>query len=112
MSKMEFKSVVLGEFIKLKRGYDLPHRESTFFESKHYKDVIRRRLGGAAQPNANAKVLGGPELLRPSDSLLEAFRNAVGPAFTQKATLAQQNQRLREARDLLLPRLMNGSIAV
>ena len=33
-------------------------------------------------------------------------------SFLQRETLAQQNQKLRQARDLLLPRLMNGELAV
>jgi len=34
------------------------------------------------------------------------------PMFAQLRNLRQQNQKLRAARDLLLPRLMSGEIAV
>jgi type I restriction enzyme S subunit len=37
---------------------------------------------------------------------------AVLPVFRQVADLLEQNQKLRAARDLLLPRLMSGEIAV
>jgi type I restriction enzyme, S subunit len=39
-----------------------------------------------------------------------AFHNQ--PLFKQIGNLDQQNQKLAQARDLLLPRLMNGEIAV
>lgn len=40
------------------------------------------------------------------------FDEAVGGMFAQIGNLDQQNQKLAQARDLLLPRLMNGEIAV
>ena len=52
------------------------------------------------------------EILVPSTRLLEAFNDFVEPAFSQIQNLRQQNQKLRAARDLLLPRLMSGEIAV
>ena len=48
----------------------------------------------------------------PSRSLLGYFHAAVEPNFRLIWTLDQQNQKLAQARDLLLPRLMNGEIAV
>jgi type I restriction enzyme S subunit len=44
--------------------------------------------------------------------LLESFDEIAEPTFSQRHNLHLQNQRLRAARDLLLPRLMNGEIAV
>ena len=38
--------------------------------------------------------------------------NAVSPIYQQLDKLEKMNQKLRAARDLLLPRLMNGEIAV
>jgi hypothetical protein len=40
------------------------------------------------------------------------FREFVEPANLQRANLYRQNHKLRTARDLLLPRLMGGKIAV
>jgi type I restriction enzyme S subunit len=40
------------------------------------------------------------------------FREAAGALNQQRANLYRQNAKLRAARDLLLPRLMSGEIAV
>ncbi len=52
------------------------------------------------------------ELLRPNILLLRDFDDSCAPMFRQIHVLALQNQKLRTARDLLLPRLMSGQIAV
>ena len=83
-----------------------------FMESDGYKDHVRNNAGGAAQPNANAKVLGSANLLIPPPIIQTQFANSVTPLLSQRDTLIKQNLRLTKARDLLLPRLMNGEIAV
>ena len=47
----------------------------------------------------------------PDQRMIRDFEEAVAPMFRQVANLMQQNQKLRAARDLLLPRLMSGEIA-
>jgi type I restriction enzyme S subunit len=83
-----------------------------FVESEDYKDYVKSRVGGAAQPNANARVLAGAEILVPPPTLQRAFREFAEPLFDQREVLEVQNEKLRAARDLLLPRLMSGEIAV
>jgi type I restriction enzyme S subunit len=83
-----------------------------FVESDDYKQYVSSRVGGAAQPNANAKVLAGAKILIPPTSIRRLYREFVEPLIDQRETLQFQNQHLRAARDLLLPRLMNGEIAV
>jgi len=48
----------------------------------------------------------------PPTSLLRLFSDFAEPAFEEIKNLASQNQKLRQARDLLLPRLMNEDFAV
>lgn len=48
----------------------------------------------------------------PTRALLESYHEAVSANFELCATLDDQNAKLAQARDLLLPRLMNGEIAV
>jgi type I restriction enzyme S subunit len=48
----------------------------------------------------------------PPDLMAKLFDESVEPMFEQISRLDQQNQKLAQARDLLLPRLMNGEIAV
>jgi type I restriction enzyme S subunit len=49
-------------------------------------------------------VIPDPKLVRP-------FEETIDPIFRQIENLLQQNQKLKAARDLLLPRLMSGEIA-
>ena len=68
--------------------------------------------GGAAYPAVRPPDFEAYELHVPTPHLLGEFDSVAMPSLRQMRILEQQNQRLREARDLLLPRLMNGNIAV
>ena len=83
-----------------------------FVESDEYKGYIKAHLGGAAQPNANAKIISGAKLLLPPVTIQKSFRDKVEPNYDQIELLQTQNQKLKTARDLLLPKLMNGEILV
>jgi len=83
-----------------------------FMESEQYKDFVRGNAGGAAQPNANAQILGGAKLLVPSELLQKEFRSNVAPLIEQKFLLEKQNTSLTKARDLLLPKLMSGELTI
>jgi len=83
-----------------------------FMESDYYKAYVQSNIGGAAQPNANARILGGAKILVPPITLQRLFRENAEPIFDQRNALQEQNQKLAQARDLLLPKLMNGEIAV
>ncbi|MBF0401530.1 MAG: restriction endonuclease subunit S [Magnetococcales bacterium] len=48
----------------------------------------------------------------PPEQLVREFTQSVEPMVAQADTLLTQNHKLRAARDLLLPRLMNGEIVV
>jgi type I restriction enzyme S subunit len=52
------------------------------------------------------------EITLPSPELVAHFGEIAECSFLQRETLAQQNQKLRTARDLLLPKLMSGEIEV
>jgi type I restriction enzyme S subunit len=44
--------------------------------------------------------------------MIEEFDNEVNQIFQLMKVIQKQNAKLRKARDILLPRLMNGQIAV
>ena len=52
------------------------------------------------------------KLLVPPKSVIVQFEEMIAPIFHQTENLQRQTQKLRAARDLLLPRLMSGEIAV
>ena len=67
---------------------------------------------GAAQPHVYPKHLKRLSLVFPPMSLRQRLRENVDANFRQIATLRSKNEKLAEARDLLLPRLMNREITV
>lgn len=68
---------------------------------------------GATQKNLNTDYIGRQTLTLPSKpGILFAFDQLVEPMFRQIFMLAQSSNNLARARDLLLPRLMNGETPV
>jgi len=67
---------------------------------------------GAAQTNINQQTLRGQIMLVPNDDLLDEYIETIEPMYAQIGNLCQQNEKLRQARDLLLPRLMSGELRV
>lgn len=51
-------------------------------------------------------------IVQPLQVTLEQFQEMVSPMFDEITVLAQKNDVLREARDLLLPRLVSGELSV
>ena len=81
------------------------------FLSHHKADLIG--LGqGAAQKNISQQVIKAVKMILPTKALLDAFAESVCPFFDQIELLQKMNINLEKARDLLLPRLMNGEVAV
>jgi type I restriction enzyme S subunit len=73
---------------------------------------LKNYNGGASVPTLDRKVVHRIDVLRPSKTLLGLFDDTVVPIFKQVDILKKQVNKLRQARDLLLPKLMSGEIAV
>jgi len=58
------------------------------------------------------KFLKDQHILKPTDMLVEQFTGVARPVMKQVKVLRQLNCELAKARDLLLPKLMNGEVAV
>jgi len=67
---------------------------------------------GSAQPHVYPKDLMRLPAMTPTEKLLRCFTDAVATSFALIKNLISQNKSLRAARDVLLPRLMNGEVAV
>jgi type I restriction enzyme S subunit len=67
---------------------------------------------GSKMPRADWKQMQIYSVPIPPSGLLNTFDEVIQPIISQLKTLSFANQKLRAARDLLLPRLMNGEIAV
>ena len=66
----------------------------------------------AAVPGLNRDVAHKTRLLMPDSTLKTLFEKFATPIYKQIFLLKKQNQKLKQARDILLPKLMNGEIEV
>jgi type I restriction enzyme S subunit len=64
----------------------------------------------AAVPGLNREQAHSIEVLHPPLPLIERYAELVEPLGAQIEVLTQSNERLRAARDVLLPKLMAGEI--
>ena len=74
--------------------------------------TIMNRAKGSTMPNLSASALKSVPLLVASRRLQDIYVEQVESMREALDVLDEQNQKLRAARDLLLPRLMSGEIAV
>jgi type I restriction enzyme S subunit len=88
------------------------YRYFCFFSFRDLKERMQAIGGGATMGNVNKTKFEGLEILSPTDSLLREFDDFCTPVFQQIKMLQIQSDKLRAARDLLLPRLMSGEISV
>lgn len=73
---------------------------------------IQGHVTGVAQPKINQRNLNRIKVIYASKEVRFAFDKIVKPLFDLNFNLQNQNQLLKEARDILLPRLMMGVIDV
>ncbi len=103
--------IILGRglaALRSKSGY----QSFLFYALKSFffkEDIIG---GGAIYAAVTKKDMESIEILAPNESLLSEFESTAKNIDNQIAVLTQQNQKLEQARDLLLPKLMNGELVV
>jgi type I restriction enzyme, S subunit len=73
---------------------------------------LRQYNGGVSVPTLDRKTVHRAEILIPPKNFIRSFDEFAAPLFQQIDTLTAVTAKLRAARDLLLPRLMSGEIAV
>ncbi len=94
-SKDEYSQTLLYHFISSKENY-----------------FISISQGSTGQTTLKLSLIKEMEINTPSADLMKLFDNQVLPMWTQIGYLKNQNQKLKAARDILLPRLMNRTIEV
>jgi type I restriction enzyme S subunit len=67
---------------------------------------------GAAQQNLSPINMGNVEVVYPDEITVTKFNKLSDTVVMQICQLYIQNQKLKESRDILLPKLMNGTINV
>lgn len=73
---------------------------------------LEKYNGGASVPTLDRKVAHAASVILPSKHLLKTFDETAQQNFELIHNLAKQNEQLVKARDLILPKLMSGAIAV
>ena len=77
-----------------------------------YQGWVTGASTGATRKSVSAKVMTEPYVVVPCPGVLEEFDDSVHPVRRLMNNLLEQNAVLREARDLLLPRLVSGELDV
>ncbi len=109
--------VICASFCKLMRANDTitPEFLYLYLRHAHENGIIARYEKHSASNIVNfgfEEFIGEQKIIIPTGYQLRDFTQSVRPIFNLISTLGTQNTRLRQARDILLPRLMNGEISV
>lgn len=83
-----------------------------FREDGHKQWMLTQCSNKATMASLNQEVIARIPVLVPDRRVLREFHNFSSDILTQIGKLQKQSQKAAEARDLLLPRLMSGEIAV
>ena len=67
---------------------------------------------GGAIPTLNRNVLSNIEVIEPEKKLQDVFAKIAEPQYQKIRNLEKQNNQLKMARDILLPKLMSGEVEV
>jgi type I restriction enzyme S subunit len=81
-----------------------------FMRSIDYRLFVAGAMGGSAQPNASAQLLGSAPMVFPDERAAHAFFEFVSPMDRVRRSNECENETLAHLRDLLLPKLMSGEI--
>jgi type I restriction enzyme S subunit len=95
-----------------------PEKADPFFVHKAINSDERKRQllsysqKGSTREALTKEMMARFEIMLPTETLMREFGEIAASTFRQREILALQNHKLRAARDLLLPRLMSGELAV
>ncbi len=97
---------------KSKNGVPVERYFFPFFQKGVAQTQVINLAGGATQPNISGGQIESIQLLIPDEKIFALYLEITKAAFWQRQTLLDQNRKLVQARDLLLPRLMNGEVTI
>ena len=101
-------AIVIRPVDELFRGFVL----MTVSSDEFVADTAQSMKEGSKMPRADWKQMQAYPVALPPTGLLSTFEGMIQPVIAQLKTLTFTNQKLHTARDLLLPRLMSGELAV
>jgi type I restriction enzyme S subunit len=83
-----------------------------YVKSYYFQESLVSMTQRAAQDGFNKDTFKSLDAIIPTIKVVNDFHNMVYPMLKQMESLKNQNQKLKGARDILLPRLMNRTIEV
>jgi type I restriction enzyme, S subunit len=83
-----------------------------FLTTDAFVGYLTNLASGAAYPAVTSKVFEDAEVVVPSNDLVDSYNERFKSTIDLISNLTNQNRLLKEARDILLPRLMSGAIDV
>ena len=83
-----------------------------YLNSDEMQTRFQQESSGTSQRFISLAYTRALKVRLPSEDVLEEFHKEVSSLLKLKSILNQQNTKLREARDILLPKLMSGQIEV
>ena len=89
-----------------------PYFLYSFFIGNWHNDYYSKRIQQAVQANLSLGTIKSLPILIPDNSNMEKYTNVIEPIFKQMKQLENENKKLSNLRDTLLPKLMNGEIEI
>ena len=83
-----------------------------FYFLKDMEKNTTSKSGGTIMPNVNQDTMKRMLVIEPNVNVVIKFNEFINPIFKKMNGVIQENQKLTELRDWLLPMLMNGQVKV
>jgi type I restriction enzyme S subunit len=106
------KVFCLGRGVAAVRAYDKRLSELIFYLLIQEIERFKVQATGSIIIGITKDDLIESKCLLPNDELINSFHNLIKPKFDKIRINIQENQKLTELRDWLLPMLMNGQVKV
>ena len=91
---------------------NLIEKNYIFYFMKDMEKNTTSKSGGTIMPNVNQDTMKRMLVIEPNEKVVIKFNEFINPIFRQMNGIIQENQKLTELRDWLLPMLMNGQVKV
>lgn len=110
------KSIYINQRVGLYNLGNNPIKRLPFLINSMRQNFFRQKIfqvaGGAAQPNISGNQLDQLPLIKSNNQLEDRYNQMQIPFYKKILSNIEENQKLSELRDWLLPMLMNGQVKV
>ncbi len=103
---------LLNQHLFIVQPKDEIEKTHFFYSLKNSINIFRSRANGATMKHIKRSELDNVFYWKPSKEITKSFNLIIEPILWQVLKLTQQNEKLNEARTLLLPQLMRRKIDI